>query len=169
MTALNDAHPALIVFADLADKPCGAGWYAEIDAPRARLKGADLGLTLIENFSEGLRAFALTLPRGRFLADDKLHLDLVNREVIDRLFALRAVDQPKRENGEPRTGTAILNSSGKAGVSTSQAKSLPVTAAGGAKNRRREGGEQKVDCPSDHRAGRGTARPCSAEQGDIIT
>ena len=101
MTALNDA-PVLIVFADLAEKQCGAGWYAEIDAARARLKGADLGLTMIENLSEQLRAFALTLPRGRFLADGKLHLDLVSREVIDRLLALRAADQPKGENGKPQ-------------------------------------------------------------------
>ena len=103
MTALHDA-PVLIVFADLAEKHCSAGWYAEIDAARARLKGADLGLTLIENLSEKLRAFALTLPRGRILSDDKLHLDLVDREVIDRLLALRAADQPKGENGEQKLG-----------------------------------------------------------------
>jgi hypothetical protein len=86
MAALNNAHPVLIVFADLAERPCRAGWYSEFDAARARLKGTDhLGLTVIENLSEQLRPFALTLPRGRFLADGKLHLDLVSREVIDRL------------------------------------------------------------------------------------
>ena len=63
---------------------------------------------LIENFSEQVRAFALTLPRGRFLADGKLHLDLVNREVIDRLLALRAADQPKGENGKPQPGTGYV-------------------------------------------------------------
>ena len=45
MIALNEARPVLIVFVDLAQKQCEAGWYAEIDAARARLKGADLGLT----------------------------------------------------------------------------------------------------------------------------
>ena len=133
MTALHDA-PVLIVFADLAEKQCRAGWYAEIDAARARLKGADLGLTLIENFSEQLRAFALTLPRGRFLSDGKLHLDLVNREVIDRLLALRAADQPKGENGKPQPDAVTSSSPGEPNVTTSQdAKSTPVSAAGTAK------------------------------------
>ena len=107
---------------------------AEIDAARARLKGADIGLTLIENFSEQLRAFALTLPRGRFLSDGKLHLDLVNREVIDRLLALRAADQPKGENGKPQPDAVTSSSPGKADVTASQdAKSTPVSAAGTAK------------------------------------
>ena len=110
MTALNDARPVLIVFADLAERPSRAGWYPEIDAARARLKGADLGLTLIENLSEQLRAFALTLPRGRFLADGKLDLDRVNREVVDRLLALRAADQPKGETGNPEPGAVTTNS-----------------------------------------------------------
>ena len=132
MTALNDARPALIVFVDLAQKQCGAGWYAEIDAARARRKGADLGLTMIENLSEQLRAFALTLPRGGFLADGKLDLHLVNREVIDRLLTLRTADHPKGEYGNPQPVTP--SSPSKAAVSTSQdAKSTPVTAAGTAK------------------------------------
>jgi hypothetical protein len=130
MAALNDARPVLIVFADL-EKQCVAGWYAENDAARARLKGTDLGLTMIENLSEQLRAFALTLPRGRFLADGKLHLDLVNREVIDRLLALRAADQPKGEGGKSQPGTATSSSPDKTGVATSQdAKSTSVSAAG---------------------------------------
>ena len=108
MTALNDARPALIVFVDLAQKQCGAGWYAEIDAARARRKGADLGLTMIENLSEQLRAFALTLPRGRFLADGKLHLDLVNREVIDRLLTLRSCRSPEGRERQPTAGYAEL-------------------------------------------------------------
>jgi hypothetical protein len=131
MTTLNDARPVLIVFADLAEKQCGAGWYAEIDVERVRLKGADLGLTMIENFSERLRAFALTLPRGRFLADGKLHLDLVNREVIDRLLALRAADQPKGEGSKPQPGTVTSSSPRKTDVTASQdAKSTPVSATG---------------------------------------
>ena len=126
------------MFADLAEKPCGAGWYAEIDAARARLKGADLGLTMIENFSEQLRAFALTLPRGRFLADGRLHLDLVSREVIDRLLALRAADQQKGENGKPQPGTVILEL-------LRQSRCLHAREGlardGSGQNRRREGGE----------------------------
>jgi hypothetical protein len=133
MTALHDA-PVLIVFADLAEKHCSAGWYAEIDVARARLKGADFGLTMIQNLSEQLRAFALTLPRGRFLSDGKLHLDLVNREVIDRLLAVRAADQPKGENGKPQPDAVTSSSPGKADVTASQdAKSTPVSAAGTAK------------------------------------
>ena len=134
MTDLNDARPVLIVFANLAEWPSRAGWYAEIDATRARLKGADLGLTMIESLSEEVRAFALTLPRGRFLSDGKLHLDLVNREVIDRLLALRAADQPKGENGKPQPDAVTSSSPGKADVTASQdAKSTPVSAAGTAK------------------------------------
>ena len=129
MTDLNDARPVLIVFANLAEWPSRAGWYAEIDATRARLKGADLGLTMIENLSEEVRAFALTLPRGRFLADGKLHLDLVDREVIDRLLALRAADQAKGENSKSQPGVVTSISSGEPAVSTSQhAKSTSVTA-----------------------------------------
>ena len=45
MTALNDARPVLIVFADQAAKQCRVGWYAEHDVARARVKAADLGLT----------------------------------------------------------------------------------------------------------------------------
>ena len=139
MTALHDA-PVLIVFADLAEKHCSAGWYAEIDAARARRKGIDLGLTLIENFSEQVRAFALTLPRGRFLADSKLHLDLVSREVIDRLLALRAADQPKGESGKPQRGQVTSSSPGEPSVSTSRdTKSTPASAAGMAKT---EGGQE---------------------------
>ena len=141
MTALHDA-PVLIVFADLAEKHCSAGWYAEIDAARARLKGTDLGLTLIENFSEQLRAFALTLPRGRFLSDGKLHLDLVNREVIDCLLALRAADQPKGESGKPQRGQVTSSSPGEPSVSTSRdTKSTPASAAGMAKT---EGGQRGI-------------------------
>ena len=97
MTALNDARPVLIVCDDQIAKQCRMGWYAQQDVARARVKAADLGLTSVEILSEQLGALALTLPRGRFLADGNLDLDHVNREVIDRLFALRAADQPKGE------------------------------------------------------------------------
>ena len=165
MTALNDARPVLIVFADLAEKPCGAGWYAEIDAARARLKGADLGLTMIENFSEQLRAFALTLPRGRFLADGKLHLDLVNREVIDRLLALRAADQPKGENGKPQPGAVTSSSPGKTGVATSQdAMSTSVMVAGTAKTDGKDGNRTPAAPAATGQVGapRASAQPSKA-------
>ena len=148
MTALHDA-PVLIVFADLAEKHCSAGWYAEIDAARARLKGADLGLTLIENLSEKLRAFALTLPQGRILSDDKLHLDLVDREVIDCLLALRAADQPKGESSKPQRGQVTSSSSGEPSVSTSRdTKSTPASAAGMAKTESGQEGNRALAAPA---------------------
>ena len=48
MTALNDARPILIVFADQAARQCRVGWYTEYDVARARVKAADLGLATIE-------------------------------------------------------------------------------------------------------------------------
>ena len=151
MTALHDA-PVLIVFADLAEKHCSAGWYAEIDAARARRKGIDLGLTLIENLSEQVRAFALTLPRGRFLADSKLHLDLVSREVIDRLLALRAADQPKGEKGNLEPGAVRTSSPGKTDVLASQVpKSTPVSGPGPAKTH--DGKESNVAVVAQTTAG----------------
>ena len=134
MTTLNDARPVLIVFDDQAAIQCRVGWYAERDVARARAKAADLGLTSIEILSEQLRAFALTLPRGRFLADGKLDLEHVNREVIDRLLALRAADQPKGENGNPEPDKVTTSSPGRTDIPASQvAKSTPVRAAGPAK------------------------------------
>ena len=131
MTTLSDARPVLIVFDDQAAIQCRVGWYVERDVARARAKAADLGLTSIEILSEQLRAFGLTLPRGRFLADGKPDLDHVNRELIDRLLALRAADQPKGEN---QLGADTSSSSGETGILTSQdAKSTPVWAAGPAK------------------------------------
>ena len=131
MTALNDARPILIVFADQAAKQCRVGWYAEHDVARARVKAADLGLTTIEIPSEQLRAFALTLPRGRFLADGKPDLDHVNRELMDRLLALRAADQPKGEDGNPEPDKVTTSSPGKTDILASQvAKSTAVWAAG---------------------------------------
>jgi hypothetical protein len=134
MTTLNDARPVLIVFDDQAAIQCRVGWYAERDVARARAKTADLGLTSIEILSEQLRAFALTLPQGGFLADGKLDLDHVNREVIDRLLALRAADQPKGENGNPEPDKVTRSSPGKTDIPASQvAKSTPVGAAGPAR------------------------------------
>jgi hypothetical protein len=134
MTTLNDARPVLIVFDDQAAIQCRVGWYVERDVARARVKAADLGLTSIERLSEQLRAFALTLPQGRFLANGKLDLDHVNREDIDRLLALRAADQPKGDNGNPEPDKVTTSSPGKTDVPASQvAKSTPVWAAGPAK------------------------------------
>jgi hypothetical protein len=143
MTALNDARPVLIVFADQAAKQCRVGWYEEHDIARARIEGAAPGLTTIEILSQQLRAFALTLPRGRFLPDGKLDLDHVNREVIDRLLALRAADQPKGENGNPEPDKVTTSSPGRTDIPASQvAKSTPVWAAGPAKTEEgREGNE----------------------------
>jgi hypothetical protein len=134
MTALNDARPVLIVFADQAARQCKVGWYTEYDVARARVEAADLGLTMIEVLSEQLRAFALTLPRGRFLADGKPDLDHVNREVIDRLLALRAADQPKGENGNPEHDKVTTGSPAKTDTLPSQVtKSTPVWETGPAK------------------------------------
>jgi hypothetical protein len=41
-----------------------------------RARSADLGLSLVENLSGRLRTFALTMPRERFAAEDKIELDL---------------------------------------------------------------------------------------------
>ena len=166
MIDLNDARPVLIVFANLAEWPSRAGWYAEIDATRARLKGADLGLTMIENLSEEVRTFALTLPRGRFLADGKLHLDLVDREVIDRLLALRAADQAKGENSKPPPGTGTSSSPGEPAVSTSpDAKSTPLTAAGPTKTEDGKHGNEAARgqaTTGQVKAPRGPAQPSKA-------
>ena len=54
------------------------------------------------------------------MADGKLDLDRVNREVVDRLLALRAADQPKGENGNPEPGAVTTNSPAKIGEPASQ-------------------------------------------------
>jgi hypothetical protein len=149
MTTLNDARPVLIVFADQAAKQYRVGWYAQHDVARARVEAAALGLTTIEILSEQLRAFALTLPRGGFLADGKLHLDLVSREVIDRLLALRAADQPKGESGKPQRGQVTSSSPGEPSVSTSgDTESTPASAAGMAKTEGEQEGIRALAAPA---------------------
>src|SRR5665213_3235928 len=116
----DDARPVLIVFADVASRRCGAGWYGTLDAPRARGRATQLGLAMITDLSEELRTFAATLPRGGFSPDGTLALDLVDREVIDRLLALRPGTQPDQRTGKVSgvETPAAISQSLAAGTST---------------------------------------------------
>jgi len=139
-------QPSLIVFRDYDGKRCEAGWFTQADAARAKADRSMPSLSTMEHLSVALREFAFGLPTGRFGADDKLELGLVDRTTIERLLALRSEERK----------TAATEGQGGAGPST---PAQPPTAKATDPKASAEGEAAATPAPSGAGNGQEKVRP----------
>ncbi len=142
-------QPSLIVFRDYDGKRCEAGWFTEADAARAKADRSMPSLSTMERLSAALREFAFGLPAGRFGADGKLELGLVERTTIERLLALRSQERKaSATEGQGGAGqpTPAQSAAAKATDPKASAKgeAAATTAPSGNGSKGADNGQEKV-------------------------